>query len=190
MGGNVIRGSDTDACPPSTFYSATLHIVASVRAPCPTCSQPPCLVRMLTSRSCFTYTWTDTRKDVSKFRALNIVPTDTLGGISSKRTSCLLHGKLYSSEDIIHVCCSDISLHHSRCACEFLMNEHAFGRLKENSPSTRGGDLRANGDPYHCDKVNLQSTFNLRNSSSQDMHSEYEASVHRPGRGGHITTCT
>eukprot|EP00966_Prymnesium_polylepis_P295562 6825703-Prymnesium_polylepis.1 len=30
-----------------TCYPATLHIVASVRAPCPTCSQPPCLVRML-----------------------------------------------------------------------------------------------------------------------------------------------
>eukprot|EP00966_Prymnesium_polylepis_P170537 3942177-Prymnesium_polylepis.1 len=26
---------------------ATLHIVASVRAPCPTCLQPPCLVCML-----------------------------------------------------------------------------------------------------------------------------------------------
>eukprot|EP00966_Prymnesium_polylepis_P202793 4698250-Prymnesium_polylepis.1 len=26
---------------------ATLHIVASVRAPCPTCSRTPCLVRML-----------------------------------------------------------------------------------------------------------------------------------------------
>ena len=56
MGGNVIRGSDTDgserervsdACPLGTFYTATLHIVASVRAPCPTCSHPPCLVRML-----------------------------------------------------------------------------------------------------------------------------------------------
>ena len=56
MRGNVIRGSDTDgserervsdACPLGTFYTATLHIVASVRAPCPTCSRPPCLVRML-----------------------------------------------------------------------------------------------------------------------------------------------
>ena len=52
----AMRGSDTDgsersrvsdACHPSTCYPATLHIEASVRAPCPTCSQPPCLVRML-----------------------------------------------------------------------------------------------------------------------------------------------
>ena len=56
MGGNAIQGSDTDgsersrasdACPLSTFLSATLHIVASVRVPCLTCSRPPCLVRML-----------------------------------------------------------------------------------------------------------------------------------------------
>eukprot|EP00966_Prymnesium_polylepis_P202005 4679939-Prymnesium_polylepis.1 len=32
------------ACPPSTCYPATLHILASVRAPCPTRPQPPCLV--------------------------------------------------------------------------------------------------------------------------------------------------
>eukprot|EP00966_Prymnesium_polylepis_P003908 89361-Prymnesium_polylepis.1 len=51
-----MRGRETDgserpcvshACPPSTCYPATLHIVASDRAPCPTCPQPPCLVRML-----------------------------------------------------------------------------------------------------------------------------------------------
>eukprot|EP00966_Prymnesium_polylepis_P221428 5122150-Prymnesium_polylepis.1 len=36
-GGQVDRD-----CPPSTCYSATLHIVASVRAPCPTRPLPPC----------------------------------------------------------------------------------------------------------------------------------------------------
>ena len=33
--------------PRAVHPSATLHIVASVRVPCPTCSRPPCLVRML-----------------------------------------------------------------------------------------------------------------------------------------------
>eukprot|EP00966_Prymnesium_polylepis_P088116 2039217-Prymnesium_polylepis.1 len=30
-------------CDTGTCYPATLYIVASVRAPCPTCPQPPCL---------------------------------------------------------------------------------------------------------------------------------------------------
>eukprot|EP00966_Prymnesium_polylepis_P279623 6459841-Prymnesium_polylepis.1 len=64
MGGNVIRGSDTDgseservsdACPLGTLYTATLHIIASVRAPCPTCSHPPCLVLYILNEP-FTHT--------------------------------------------------------------------------------------------------------------------------------------
>eukprot|EP00966_Prymnesium_polylepis_P170869 3949630-Prymnesium_polylepis.1 len=44
----VWKVGNTHGClAPGYILSATLHIVASVRAPCPTCSRPPCLVRML-----------------------------------------------------------------------------------------------------------------------------------------------